>query len=128
MITCAFDTPGTVITIGLGMPISLTLATLRYVSLGSWWFEPHLNRSRQLVRGSARGRHLGVESVRAFEMALDRFLTHASIATPLERSGFDGSTDSRLTWNLVQSVLLRSRRSGGLRKNDRHCVSISMGK
>jgi len=84
--------------------------------------------SRQGGRGSARGRHLGVESVRAFEMALDRFLTHASIATPLERSGFDGSTDSRLTWNLVQSVLLRSRRSGGLRKNDRHCVSISMGK
>jgi len=62
-----------------------------------------------------------VEFVRAFEMALDSSLTHASIATSFGRSGFDGSPDSRLAWNLGQSVL-KSGRSGGLRKDDRHFV------
>jgi len=36
MIACAFDKPGAVKTVGLRMPISLTFAALRYVSLWSW--------------------------------------------------------------------------------------------
>jgi hypothetical protein len=59
----------------------------------------------------------------AFEIALDSSLTHASIATSFVRSGLDGSPASRQAWNLGQSVL-SSERSGGLRKDGRHCVSI----
>jgi len=43
VIACAFDTPGAVKTVGLGMSIPLTFATLRYVSLRSSWFKPHLS-------------------------------------------------------------------------------------
>ena len=43
------------------------------------------------------------------------------------RSGLGGSPVSRQAWNLGQSVL-KSGRSGGLRNEDRHCVSINMGK
>ena len=43
MIACAFDTPGAVKTVGLGMSISLIFAAFRYVSLKSWWFKLHLS-------------------------------------------------------------------------------------
>ena len=72
-------------------------------------------------------RHFGVESVSVFEMALDSSLTHASIVTSFGRSGLEGSPASSQAWNLGQSVL-KSGRSGGLRKEERHCVSISIGK
>ena len=43
MTACAFDRPGTVKALGLGMSVSLKFATLWYVLLRSWWFKPHLS-------------------------------------------------------------------------------------
>jgi hypothetical protein len=76
---------------------------------------------------SEAGRRLGVESANALEIAVVRSLTHASIDSSF-RSGLDGSLVSRYNWNLDQSVFVRSGRSGRLRKEDRHPVSISIGK
>jgi len=67
-----------------------------------------------------------VESVNAFEIALASSLTYASIATSFGRSGLDGGPVSRHAWNLGQPVL-KSGRSGGMRKDDGHGVSISVG-
>jgi hypothetical protein len=77
--------------------------------------------------GSSRGRHFGVDCDIAFEIALDRSLTHASIATSFGRSGLDGNPDSRQVWNLDQSVL-KPGRSRGLQKDDRYDVSIIIDK
>jgi hypothetical protein len=66
-----------------------------------------------------------VESVIAFEIALNSPLTHASVATSFERSGLDGSPASREAWNLGQSVLIPV--VCWNKKEDRHCVSISIG-
>jgi len=45
-------------------------------------------------------RHFGEDCAEAFEIAIDRSLTNASIATSFGRSVFDGSPDSRQVWNL----------------------------
>jgi len=52
---------------------------------------------------------------------------HTSIATSFGTSRFDSSPASRLAWDLGRSVL-KSGQSGGLEKEDQHCVSISIGK
>jgi len=68
-----------------------------------------------------------VDSGTSVEIALDSSLSHMSIATSFGRSGLDGSPASRQAWNLDQSVL-KSGRFEGFRKDDRHCVLISIGK
>jgi hypothetical protein len=61
-------------------------------------------------------------------MALVRLSTNLSIPASSTDSVLNGTTLSRHDWNLYQSVRLKSGRSGGLRKDDRYVVSISMGK
>jgi hypothetical protein len=68
-----------------------------------------------------------VESASAFEIAVDRSLTYASIATSFGRSGLEGSPVSRQTWNLDQSLFLTSRRSVAFIKGKQYPVSISIG-
>jgi len=95
----------------------------------NWVFRHVSSWIRASIRGhrSSSGRHLGVDSGNSVEIVLDSSLSHVSIATSFGRSGLDGSPASRQVWNLDQSVL-KSGRSEGFIKDDRHLVSICVGK
>jgi len=75
-------------------------------------------------RVSSRERHFREDCVIAFEIALYFSLTHVSISTSFERPVFDWSHGFRQVWNVDQSLLLKSGWSRGLRKCDRHRVSV----
>ena len=61
-------------------------------------------------------------------MALVKLSTHVSMPASSAVSEMSGMLLSRHAWNLDQSVRLKSGRPGRLRKDDRHLVSIIMGK
>jgi hypothetical protein len=60
-------------------------------------------------------------------MGLVKLPTHVSMPASSAVSVLNGML-SRHALKLDQSVRLKSGRSGGLRKDDRHVLSISMGK
>ena len=68
----------------------------------------------------SRGRLLGADASSASMIALDTSSTDVSISTPFLSFVVEGILASRQEWNLTQSVLLKSVRSGRLRMNDRY--------
>jgi len=79
-------------------------------------------------RGSARGRRLGVDAARALRPATEKFSTYVLIAIPSCNFGSNGIWSSKWVWKLVQLVRLKSGRSGGSWKDERHVVSMNTGR
>jgi len=87
-----------------------------------------LNTGRDLGRGSAIGRRLGVDASIAPRLAPETISTRVSISIPLCNSGLNGISASRWVWNLAESVRLTSGRSGVCWKDEQNIVSMSTGR
>ena len=77
-------------------------------------------------RESLRWRHLEVGLRQGFRNRAWKFLDTRIDSHLIREVRVDGSPASMLAWNLDQSFLLNSGKSGGLRKDDWHRVSISI--
>jgi hypothetical protein len=69
-----------------------------------------------------------VEADRALRTDSEKFSTHVSIVIPVCNSVLSGIPASWWVWNLTQSVRLKSGRTGGYWKAERHVVLMRTGR